>query len=302
MQASFADWGLAASPRRGTSMRSSPSKPDCVVAVQDGANVDDDVCRFLESGINIATSRVDYLAPAYMDPAVRDRTEAACRKGGASIYASGSSPGFSSEAMPLVMASMSRRMDRMIIDEFADFTASVPDSQILGIGFGREAGGEFDPGMLHHIAHGFYQSVHIIATALGLALDDISAKAETANARNSVILPGGTRIEQGKVAAQRIVVTGTRDGEPLILFRINWYITTEIDADWDLRENGWRMVIEGDTPIAVDISFPVSDEKRSAAMAGLTAYRVVNAIPFICAAEPGIRTTIELPNIVPRMA
>src|SRR4051812_27816260 len=38
------------------------AKPDCVVAVQDGINLDD-VCRFLEAGINIATSRVDFLDP-----------------------------------------------------------------------------------------------------------------------------------------------------------------------------------------------------------------------------------------------
>ena len=44
-----------------------------------------------------------------------------------------------------------------------------------------------------------------------------------------------------------------------------------------------------------------SDPKYSPAMAGLTAYRVVNAAPFVVEAEPGIRTTAELPTIVPRM-
>ena len=50
-------------------------KPDCVVAMQEGRNVDD-VCRFLEAGINIATSRVDFLEPDRMDPEVRRRMEA----------------------------------------------------------------------------------------------------------------------------------------------------------------------------------------------------------------------------------
>jgi len=39
----------------------------------------------------------------------------------------------------------------------------------------------------------------------------------------------------------------------------------------------------------------------SPAMAGLTAFRVLNAVPFVCASEPGIRTTAELPNIVPKL-
>ena len=275
-------------------------KPDCVVSTQEGANLDD-VCRFLEAGINIATSRVDFLDPAYMDPEVRRRTEEACRKGGSSIHASGSSPGFSSEAMPLVMASMSRRMDRMTIDEFADIPASCPDFQVLQMGFGRKEAGAFDPGLLHHIAHGFFQSVHVIATGLGISLDEIKASGETANARERVILPGGTPIEKGSVAAQRISIAGMLDGKPLIVFRINWYVTTKVDADWDLRRNGWRLLIEGDTPIEANISFPVSGEKLSPAMAGQTAYRVVNAVPYVCAAEPGIRTSLELPMIVPRM-
>jgi 2,4-diaminopentanoate dehydrogenase len=36
-------------------------------------------------------------------------------------------------------------------------------------------------------------------------------------------------------------------------------------------------------------------------MAAITAYRVINAVPYVCAAEPGIRTTADLPNIAPRM-
>lgn len=31
---------------------------------------------------------------------------------------------------------------------------------------------------------------------------------------------------------------------------------------------------------------------------GFTANRAVNAVPCVCAAEPGIRTTIDLPQIV----
>jgi 2,4-diaminopentanoate dehydrogenase len=72
-------------------------KPDCIVANQEGCNIDS-VCRFLEAGINIATSRVDFLEPDRMDPEVRRRTEDACRKGHSSIYSTGASPGFSSEA------------------------------------------------------------------------------------------------------------------------------------------------------------------------------------------------------------
>lgn len=276
--------------------------PDCVVANPEGANVDD-VCRFLEAGINVATSRVDYIDPEYMDQDVRRRVEAACAKGNSSIHGTGSSPGFSSESMPLVMTSMSRRMDRMIIDEFADIPASCPDVQVLQMGFGRDAGGEFNPHLLQHIGHGFFQSLNVIAAGLGIVLDRITANGETAHALERHILPGGTPMEKGTVAAQRISIIAEYAGKPLITFRITWHTGTAVDADWELRKAGWRLRIDGPTPIEANVGYPeMSSEQYSLAMAGLTAYRVINAVPFICAAEPGIRTSIEMPAIVPRLA
>jgi hypothetical protein len=275
-------------------------KPDCVVAVQEGANVDD-VCRFLEAGINVATSRVDYLEPEQMDPEVRRRTEAACLKGNSSIHATGSSPGFSSEALPLVAATMSRRMDQMTIDEFADIPLSCPDVQVIGMGFGRPSSGAFNPHLLAHIAHGFKQSVNLVAKTLNLPLDAIETAGETANARERLLLPGGTPIEKGTIAAQRINVAGMRKGKAIIRYRINWYCTKNVDQPWDLRNNGWRLLIEGETPIDINVSFPVATEKASAAMAALTAYSVINAVPYVCAAPPGIQTTANLPILVPRM-
>jgi 4-hydroxy-tetrahydrodipicolinate reductase len=278
-------------------------KPDCVVANQDGCNLDD-VCRFLEAGINVATSRVDFLEPERMDPEVRRRVEEACAKGGASIHASGSSPGFSSEALPMVAASMSRRMDCMTIDEFADIPLSCPDAQVTeGMGFGRPVTGQFDPALLHHHAHGFEQSVNVVAKALGLTLDGIEVFGEMAGARQRFLLPGGTPIEKGALAAQRVTIAGMHGGKPIIRFRVNWYCTLDIDQDWELRQNGWRLLVEGDTPVDIHVTFPMSvtDPQFSPAMAGITAYRVVNAAPFVVEAEPGIRTTAELPTIVPRM-
>lgn len=277
-------------------------KPDCVVAVQEGCNVDD-VCRFLEAGINIATSRVDFLEPDRMDPEVRRRTQAACLKGGASIHATGASPGFSSEALPLVAASMSRRMDCMTIDEFADIPASCPDVQVVqGMGFGRQPGGKFDPNLLAHISHGFEQSVNLVAKALNVPVDGFEVLGETANAKERFLLPGGTPIEKGSVAAQRISVSGMRKGKAIIRYRLNWYCTTSVDQDWDLRRSGWRLLIEGETPIDINVTFPVSADRVSSSMAAITAYRVINAVPYVCAAAPGIRTTVDLPHIVPRMA
>jgi len=277
-------------------------RPDCVVAAQQGACIDD-ACRMLEAGINIVTTQVDYLNPAKMVPELRQRAEEASRKGGASIHSTGISPGFSSEALPLVLTSFARRVDCLTIDEFADMPASVPDEQLLdrGLRFGREAGEDFDPNLLDHIAHGFAQSIDLVATALDLPLDDIQRTGEVATARSRVTLPGGGVIEKGTVSAQRITVAGMRDGREFLRFRVNWYCSTDVDPAWDLRGNGWRVLMEGSTPVDLSVSFPVPKEGYSAAMAGLTAYRAVNAVPYVCDAAPGIRTSVDLPQIIAKL-
>ncbi len=73
------------------------------------------------------------------------------------------------------------------------------------------------------------------------------------------------------------------------------YCTKHVDQDWNLRENGWRLLSEGETPIEINVTFPVSPDKAPAAMAGLTAYSVINAVPYVWAAPPGIQTTADLP-------
>ncbi len=34
---------------------------------------------------------------------------------------------------------------------------------------------------------------------------------------------------------------------------------------------------------------------------GYTANRAVNAVPYVCTARPGIRTTVDLPQVIPAL-
>ena len=92
-----------------------------------------------------------------------------------------------------------------------------------------------------------------------------------------------------------------RSGKPVLRFRANWYCSRDIEhADWELRESGWRIRVEGDTPLDVGITFPVAPEDYAAFTPGLTAHRAVNAVAAVCAATPGIRTTVDLPQVIAR--
>jgi 4-hydroxy-tetrahydrodipicolinate reductase len=274
-------------------------KPDCVLYMQQGTNFDD-LSRLLASGANVVTTRPDFLNPAVLDPARRKQIEEACGRGGTSIHSTGSSPGFSTEALPLVLCSLQRRLDCLTIDEFADTSSRNSPEMIFDImGFGKP-GREFDERRLGHIKESFPGSLALLAEAMSIPIDRFETTGENALARKKLSIAAGV-IESGTVAAMRITVAGYRNGRPVLRFRANWYVGTDIDTDWQLRDSGWRILVEGDTPLDVSIGFPVPIEQYAAFTPGLTAHRPVNAIPFVCAASPGIRTTADLPQIIPML-
>jgi 4-hydroxy-tetrahydrodipicolinate reductase len=268
-------------------------QPDCVLWMGDRTDLDV-LCRLLASGANVITTRPDLHRP---EGDARNRLEAACRQGRSTLHSTGSSPGFISEVLPIALLSVQRRLDHLVIDEFADLTSrNSPELLFDVMGFGKDPAA-FDARRWAHGASSFGPSLRILADAVGLPLDDVTSTGEVAVARHDHVMAAGT-VPAGTVAAQRMVVQGLRSGEPLLTFRANWYCGTDVEPAWDLRETGWRVVVEGDAPLAVDITFPVEPERYAATTPGYTAHRPVNAVPYVCAAPPGIVTTADLPQIV----
>lgn len=273
---------------------------DCVLYMPRECDFDE-VSRLLTSGSNIVTTRSEFHRPASMDPAVRTRVAASCERGGTSIHSTGSSPGFISEAVPLVLSSIQRRLDSLTIDEFGNLSQRDSPGLLFNVmGFGRLPG-EFDQRRLSRGRTSFGPSLELVADALGLRLDSIEAGGELATARRTVIIAAGT-LEAGTVAAQRITVSGIRQGKPLLSFRATWYCTTDLDADWELRDTGWRVKVDGDAPLELDMHLAVPLERMREVSPGYTANRAVNAVPVVCAAAPGIRTTLDLPHIIATLA
>jgi len=275
--------------------------PDCVLYMQEGCDFDD-VCRLLSSGINIVSTRGEFQNPKTMDPEVRQRVEDACHRGGTSIHSTGSSPGFITEAVPLVLTSLSRRLDCLTIDEYADIANSCSDFMIFDLmGYGQPHKGEMNPLMVEHLKGDFGRSLRVLADALGVRLDAVQGTGETATAPKPIVTPGGRVIETGTVAAMRATISGIHDGRPLLRMRLNWYCSLDLDVDWELRDSGWRVQVEGDTPLDVEMRLPRTSEDFDIHMAGYTAHRAVNSVPYVCAAAPGIRTTFELPQVAARL-
>ncbi|MCW2649744.1 MAG: dihydrodipicolinate reductase [Mycobacterium sp.] len=185
---------------------------DCVLYMPLFPNLDD-VCALLAAGMNVVTTCGQFHHPAGMDPAVRARVDEACETGDASIHSTGSSPGFISEAFPLVVTSIQRQLNSLTIDEYAEMSQRDSPEMLFGLmGFGRTPA-PFEEFRAHYLRSSFGPSLHVIADAVGLPLDSLEARGELATAKSSEQIAAGT-LETGSVAAQRITVTGMRSGRP----------------------------------------------------------------------------------------
>jgi len=276
------------------------AKPDCVLYMPRSTNVDE-LCQLLAAGINVVSTCGVFHHPPSIDPEIRARVEAACTAGSTSIHSTGSSPGFVTEALPLVLTSIQRRLDRLTIDEFADLSPRNSPGLLFDVmGFGKPPG-ESDPNRTAHLRDSFGPSLRMLADALSIPLDSVESSGSIAVTTRKVEIAAGT-LEAGTVAAQRTTVSGMRNGRELLCFRATWFCTTEIDQPWDLLSTGWKVFVEGDAPLDIDIRFPLDLEQMGAVTPGYTANRAVNAIPYVCAAAPGIRSITDLPQILTRLS
>jgi 2,4-diaminopentanoate dehydrogenase len=270
---------------------------DCVLYMPAACDLDQ-VCAILAAGTNIVTTRGEFHHPASMSPADRARVEAACAAGATSIHSTGSSPGFISEALPLVLASLQRRLDSITINEYADLSSrDSPDMLFNLMGFGHRVD-EFPPERFGYGAYSFGPSLRMVAESVGLPLDSVSATGEVAVTPEKLTIAAGT-LDAGTVAAQRMTVTGTHAGRPLLTFIASWYCTDVLDPAWTLGATGWQVHVDGDAPLEVGLRFAYPAERAGEMTPGYTANRAVNAVPYACAAPPGIRTTADLPQIIP---
>jgi 2,4-diaminopentanoate dehydrogenase len=261
----------------------------------------EDVVALLGGGTNVVTTCTDLVAGARrLSEENRARVLDACQRGGASVWASGSDPGFVTETLPLAFLSIQRRVDLIEIEEFGDLSHRPSPHMVMEqMRFGKPLE-EFDPERRKNHLFGEYQpALTVLADLAGFAIDEWSAEGGVAAAREDLEIVAGT-IRAGTAAAQRIIVTGRSGGVDRIRFTQFGFVAMDVDPDWGLQPTGWRIRVHGDAPIDARMPFPVPLDDLASFVPAFNANGPVNAIPYVCAARPGILTTEELPHVLAR--
>ena len=278
---------------------------DCVVYAPLLPDVDL-VARMLASGANVVTP-LGWVHPWRTDVSA---LVAACEAGGSTLHGTGIHPGGVTERFPLMVSALSQRITHVRAEELSDIrTYGAPDviRHIMLFGATPEAAAQSP--MVEFMGAGFRQSIDMLAAELGFRLDDaVATRHEVAVATAPIDSPIGP-IEPGLVAAQRFTWEASVDGTPVITVRTNWFMgERDLEPAWTFGPGGERFEVEvtGDPSSLVTFRgwHPVSIEAGLARNPGIvaTATHCVSAIPYVCAAEPGIKTYLDLPLIAGRAA
>lgn len=278
---------------------------DCVMYAPIVANRKE-LVHILESGMNVVTP-LGYFYPGRRD--VSD-LEAACRNGGVTLHGTGIHPGGITERFPLMVSALSRNITHVRAEEFSDirsYGAPYVISEIMGFGKTPEEAAKSP--MLDVLGGGFLESVDMVADALGFDLDDTKrTHHEVAVATKPIDSPIGP-IQPGRVAAQRFTWEGTVRGETVISVHTNWFMGENgLDPAWSFGPEGERFEVEITGDPCSKVTFhgwhPESTQAGLERNPGIvaTGIHVVSAIPYVCRAESGIQTYLDLPLVAGRAA
>jgi len=281
-------------------------KPDAVAYCGPGESVDLDVIsklvRFLEAGINVSTvSATGLMHPPTHRADKREALERAAAKGGASAYSTGLEPGFAGDHLPLVLTMMSETISSIRVQEIFRYDGyPVANMMFQGMGFGMPM--EFEP----FIAKPEMQTIvwggqlHKMAERLGSKLDRIRCTFEKQLTPRTLKVAAGT-IEAGTVGAIRFETIGVINGRDAIVIEHVNRMADDVAPDWPVanRNGTYRVIIEGSPNMVCDLVMgrpeTFSPEGRVA-----TTMLMVNAIPYLCEAPPGLLTSLDLPFNTPR--
>ena len=281
---------------------------DCIVYTASGPMLDagalPDYERFLNEGINVVTVTSPALVfPPSYPQRQRDRLEVAALGGESTLYASGIEPGFAADQFPLALLTLSSSIRSVRVQELFTYdTYPVEFTMREVFGFGKPM--DHAPIMASTGAQlmTWGPVVQLVAAGLGVELDEIRetwTQEPTPRDLDTAFGP----VAAGTVGAVRFETIGVVNGrEAIIVEHIN-RLKMDLVPEWPSapRDGTYRVIIEGEPDLECELLIGSATNYYESGMLA-TAMRIVNAIPHVVEAAPGLVSSLDLPLTTPRYA
>ncbi len=262
---------------------------------------DDEILRLLASGKNVISIN-GRAFPQHWGADHMARIEEAGRAGGGTtLFGTGLNPGFAMEKMAMTASSICLDIENVAVSEVADANevqASAYVFDVLGFGSDPDAIDPNDPNWpVAQPLNGMYSElVAFAADRLGFELDSIRTDHKMFPATQDLVVAAG-EIPKGKVSHTRWRWHAVCGGADKVTMTIHWLMER---AHLDDPEHPlWKINITGKPNVDIDIelSKPKNDPQRTSAEQYAVAASVINAIPAVCAAPPGV---LVMPSLYAR--
>ena len=263
-------------------------RPDCVSYMPFRPDFDH-LERILRAGVNVSTTMYMLSGHGYGSD-VHERLVSAALAGGASLYASGIYPGHAPN-VALAASAMCRRIDRLSVLESLDVQGYANEQMFRAMGFDADPSDPSAAAACEAACGSFGDQIPVMAHQLGVSIDDVRFTVELAIADRDVDF-GFMTLGAGRVAGFRGTIAGMVGERSVVECRFVWKLGEAMTPNWPVTD-GYVIEVEGDPGVRVKI------EALEGHLDGATttAMPVVNAIPSVVAAPPGIVNSGRLPFV-----
>jgi 4-hydroxy-tetrahydrodipicolinate reductase len=250
----------------------------------------DDVCWFLERGVNAVTSSVFAWGFPPDVPADFAQVHAACARGASSAYFSGSDPGWGTTDLALSALAMAHEVECVRVGRYGfwgGYTAEYVCRHYYG--FPMLISGGF-------LQRNWGPALQHLARAMDVEIEGWNVVWETASLDHDIVCGFGP-VRAGTSAALRTELQAMNGGRPVAVVEHVDRVGLDAAPDWG-RPHGpgpiaFRVEVEGSHSFTIEFNNPprAFSGARTAneVLTGKsTAMPVVNAIPAVCRAPPGL--------------
>jgi 4-hydroxy-tetrahydrodipicolinate reductase len=235
----------------------------------------------VSKGMNVVTTCEELAYPTPAHAAGFKDLDRLARKKKVSVLGTGVNPGYAMDALALVLTAPCFSVNRVAVTRVVDAgTRRLPLQRKVGAGLNlNQFRRALTEGSVRHV--GLVESAYMIASALGWKLDRVEEMIEPAIAPRDLDTEY-LRIPAGAAAGIKQYARGYRNGDIAISLDLQMYVGAESPRD--------HVLIDGSPPIDMTIAGGVAGDVATAAI-------VVNCIPKLMAARPGLVTMPEIPLV-----
>ncbi len=242
-------------------------------------NITPQLEEILAARLNVVSSAEELLFPDPEKKEAWEKLHQLALKRGVSIMGTGVNPGFVMDALPAYLTSVCQEVKAVRVERVVDAaTRRYPLQKKIGAAMSPEVfQAKIEEKAMGHV--GLLESVYLLAAACGFILDEVKETVEPVFSSKPV-KTAYFELNAGDIAGLKNVAWGLKAGEALVTLDLQMYIGAVDPHD--------AVFIDGKPPISMRIDGGVAGDQATSAI-------LVNSIPLVVNARPGLLTVRDIP-------